>query len=291
MNWISKCLATIIASNIPINVIVIDNGSSDGTQSFISSFDKEIYLVENKENLGFGKANNIGIELAIKNKADYIFLLNQDAYLNPDTIQNLINTHINYPNYGVLSPIQMNGDGTSQDKNFEYLLNDRNNCFGLLQSDIINGNKEVYRVKFVMAALWLVSSTCIKKIGMFDPIFSHYGEDNDFLNRAHFHGFYIGIVVNAIGYHDRHQRNESAVKRIEINYAALLARATNVNQPFLVSFSEVVYYYLKFSFKYLFEVKIKLLIQNQNEFTKLILKIPLILKSRKNNIKPHINLS
>ena len=73
--------------NIPnCEHIVVDNNSSDSTLSILQKYSKQIILIENKENLGFTKANNQGIDIA---KGKYIFMLNPDAYFIDDTLKDL----------------------------------------------------------------------------------------------------------------------------------------------------------------------------------------------------------
>lgn len=85
--WIDKCLSSVYKSTIPLTTIVIDNKSSDNTVQYIKTNFPMVILFEYQNNLGFGKANNIGIEYALKNNADYIYLLNQDAWVDPNTFR------------------------------------------------------------------------------------------------------------------------------------------------------------------------------------------------------------
>ena len=87
--WIKDTIHSIYKSNYSCRIVVIDNGSSDNTLEILSGFN-EIKLIDNDLNLGFGQANNIGIEYSQKNNADYVFLLNQDAKLEENTISDLI---------------------------------------------------------------------------------------------------------------------------------------------------------------------------------------------------------
>ena len=81
-NWIDKCLRSLQNSTIASTAIVVDNGSTDGTCEYVpNTFPDAVWLPQNK-NLGFGQANNIGIRYALKNNADYILLLNQDATIS-----------------------------------------------------------------------------------------------------------------------------------------------------------------------------------------------------------------
>jgi len=106
MKWIDKCLKDVLQSDIKVNIILVDNCSTDETVHFVRNNYPNIDLVQTDENLGFGRANNIGIKKAIQNDADYVFLLNQDGYVEKDTISKLVLFQIDHPEYGVLSPLQ-----------------------------------------------------------------------------------------------------------------------------------------------------------------------------------------
>lgn len=202
-HWVEKCFASLANSNIPLTVLAIDNASSDGTPEQIKKQFPHVELIETGANLGFGKANNIGLIKAMENNADYVFLLNQDAWIEPDTIEKLIEVSQDRPEFGILSPLHMNGSGTALDTNFAYWISPAGGCQNLL-SDVITKNLDtVYDAKYVNAAAWLLSKQCLAKVGGFDPIFPHYGEDDDYLNRTLYHGLKIGVVPQVRIYHDR----------------------------------------------------------------------------------------
>ena len=204
MKWLAQCLE----STKPYPVIVVDNNSSDGTIDYIKSNYPDIILLPQEENLGFGRANNIGISYALNEDTDYVFLLNQDAYLEKDCILKLLESQKNNTEFGILSPIHLNGDGTKLDENFSsYLTYSRNSDF---YSDYVlnKKKKEIYEVPFVNAAGWLLSKKLLQEVGGFDPIFFHYGEDDNYCHRVLFHDLKIGIVPNLFLRHDRENRSE-----------------------------------------------------------------------------------
>src|SRR5690554_3758500 len=86
MSWLKKCLD----SCGDYQVLVVDNASSDETVPFLKTHYPQITLHSQKINLGFGQANNLGISYALKQGADYVFLLNQDAYLQEGCLEILI---------------------------------------------------------------------------------------------------------------------------------------------------------------------------------------------------------
>ena len=69
--WIDKCFGSLVSSTIPLDIIAVDNGSSDGTLEIIHQKFPEVNTIEAHQNLGFGSANNVGIKKAYDAGADY----------------------------------------------------------------------------------------------------------------------------------------------------------------------------------------------------------------------------
>jgi len=204
-----KCLSTLIGSSYPTNILVIDNGSTDSTVSIIKSKFPIVQVIETGRNLGFGQANNIGFEIAIKNNADYVFLLNQDTWIEAGTLLLLIESHVKEPSFGIISPKHFAGNGLSLDRYFaNYLLefSSREELSSIVLNENLPDKVELINTQFVNAAAWLISSECLLKTGRFDPIFFHYGEDRDYAQRAIYWGFKIGIHPKAKIFHDREER-------------------------------------------------------------------------------------
>lgn len=72
MKWIENCLRSLERSDYPVDVIVIDNGSNDGTIELIDSSFKNVNFVKSPKNLGFGAANNLGFEMAASNHSEFV---------------------------------------------------------------------------------------------------------------------------------------------------------------------------------------------------------------------------
>ena len=89
-SWIERCLGSLSESDYPVDTIVIDNGSKDHTIERIQTSYPHIRLIDNQSNLGFGKANNIGMQIALSEKYEAVFLMNQDTWIEPQTIQILV---------------------------------------------------------------------------------------------------------------------------------------------------------------------------------------------------------
>ena len=207
MQWIERCLNSILNSSIFVTVIVVDNYSKDGTCEYIKTNFPEVILLKQNENLGFGKANNIGISLAMKNEADYVFLLNQDAWVEYNTIGELVQAHQKEQHFGIVSPMHLNGNGSAFDVNFlNYISGNR--CENLVSDMFLNKSKKtIYPIHFINAAGWLISKNCIETVGGFNPSFFHYGEDENYIQRIKYHNFSVGVVINSKIFHDREFRS------------------------------------------------------------------------------------
>ncbi|AUP80293.1 glycosyltransferase family 2 protein [Flavivirga eckloniae] len=215
--WLVKNLESLKQSLFPIKTIVIDNSSSDNTVEIVKSF-SDVQLILSKENLGFGKANNLGIKEALNQGADYVFLLNQDTWIYPETIGNLIKVAELDEKYGIISPIHFSGDENVLDENFKVYWSKKTAAI----------TKNLDEVPFVNAAAWLISKQVIEKVGYFELMFSHYGEDRNYADRVRYHNYKTVIVKDAKICHDREIRRHFNKDIIQSKYQ-LLGDVLNVN--------------------------------------------------------------
>jgi len=214
-HWLHKCIGSILNSTVPTDVMVIDNNSNDNTIHIIEEQYPSVQLVRNKVNLGFGQANNIALCKAAEMGYDYVFLVNQDAWIKEDCIEQLLKIYAS--DIGIVSPIHKDGTGKNIDKGFkEYIQHFR-----------VEDNLKV--VKFVNAAFWLIPVGVIKRVGYFSPIFYHYGEDKDFANRINFHGLKIVFVDDAIAFHDRQNRPFNRQAYLKSEFVYFLTEYCNIN--------------------------------------------------------------
>lgn len=206
--WIDRCLYSIDQAGLIEHTVIVDNASTDNSVLFIEQRFPKVQLIKLYTNLGFGQANNIGIKKAYEQGADYVFLMNQDVYITPETINQLVKIAKKNPDFGILSPIHLNGNGSELDFGFSnYIVPLK--CEKLYSDIFLQNLAPLYELPFVNAAAWLLTRKCIEKVGGFSPSFYHYGEDDNYCQRVLFHSLKIGIVPEAVIFHDREKRTEN----------------------------------------------------------------------------------
>lgn len=239
MKWIDKCIHSVLSSSIKSDIFVVDNASSDNTPDYIEKNFSQIHLVQSKKNLGFGAANNIGLQYAIDNRYDYVYLLNQDAWVKEDTFEKLISAHRNHPEYGILSPIQLEANEQHFDFNFGSIISQWSKKTKVCEDLFFRRENEIIPFSRVMAAHWLISRKCLLDVGGFSPVFFHYGEDLNYADRAWEKGFMVGIATNCSGIHDRENRPTSTKKQALLDFCTMISNFSG----FRMSKKEVLWNY------------------------------------------------
>jgi len=237
MQWIERCLNSIPSF---ADVFIIDNGSTDCTQDYIKNNFPNIMFFQSLTNLGFGTANNVGLQYAINNNYDYVYLLNQDAWIEEKTIEHLIQVHQENPSFGILSPMQCQKDTSQLDNDFK-----------LIFEKSWQNQENVIPVNSVMAAHWLISRECLLKVGGFSPSFKHYGEDDNYCDRVKFHKMSIGIDVHSKAIHDRADRITPPEKQLYLDYVRTIVYLSDFKHSSIFA----LYGFICDSIKYLFKQK------------------------------------
>ena len=231
MQWLERCLGSVIGT---ADVYVWDNDSTDGSADYVESHFPKVKLMRSADNLGFSVPNNMGFKWAVEKGYDYVYLLNQDAWLKEGALEKLVEAAESHPEYAVLSPLQYQDGYKELDRQFA-------------------------KDKPPPAAHWLVRVEALRKIGLFnEKLFPFYGQDDDWCNRARYHRYSIGIVNEALAVHDRAQRKEPKEKIIDRNYrVGSLMRLCDIRKPLAERFLFVVLFTLVKTVKYFSFLPIK----------------------------------
>lgn len=202
---LSKCLKTLIKledKSYSIKTVVIDNGSSKEQLKMLKALLKEyrgIELVENKKNLGFARGNNVGIRYALKNKADYVLLLNNDTEIEMNFLKKLIK--LDYP---ISSPVVKFREFKEHPKliydlggyvNWRTGRTTHLNCYA---NEYKKLNKGVNECDYVAGCCMLVKREVFESIGLLDEKYFIYFEDVDFCVTAIKNGYKVAVDQNAV---------------------------------------------------------------------------------------------
>ena len=123
------------------------------------------------------------------------------------------------PSYGILSPLQMTASMTAPDPRFAA------KCLDRPVGTYLKGR--IYDVPFVMAAHWLISRRCVETVGGFSPAFRHYGEDDNYIHRAVYHGFKVGFCGGVHAVHDRDMRPCTRTSVMRLKCVASVVKVSN----------------------------------------------------------------
>lgn len=192
LNWRGKqdtleCLESVYKMDCPnFDVIIVDNGSTDDSVTTIKTAFPQATLIENKKNLGFTGGNNIAMRYAMKNGGDYMWLLNNDTVVEPDTLSKLVDAAEKDADIGLVSPvIYYYDDPNKVQVRCSYIDWKRQKIFYPLDLETFDiwQENEPDRVCLWGTAL-LIRRDLIEKIGYLDERFFAYWEDVDFSVRS-----------------------------------------------------------------------------------------------------------
>lgn len=197
--WLDQCFGALRAHGLLANTIVVDNGSTDATVARLQERYPEVQLVQSGRNLGFGAGNNLGIRRALTSGAEFVFLLNHDAWPVNDAID-LALAHLRaHPTCGLVSPVHVQADEHTLDPLFARYLTQSGR-------QLTSAGELPFEVAFVNAAAWLIPRRTLEQVGLFSPLFFHYGEDRDYIARLQHHGLRVDVLPQWRIVHDRGNR-------------------------------------------------------------------------------------
>ncbi len=218
INWNTKelllnCIRSIkdTTHKISYEIIVVDNGSHDGSQLAIKEQFPEVRLIENNQNLGFARANNIGISTS---RGRYVCLVNSDVLVMDMCMDSMFEYLESNPSIAVLGPRLLNSDLTLQPSCKQLPTIWNNLCMALGLSSLFkrirffNGehlsyfdHRKIMQMQALSGAFLMVRKLAIEKVGLLDEDFFIYGEEIDWCVRFRNRGYKIVFYPNAQAIH------------------------------------------------------------------------------------------
>lgn len=203
------CLNSIYGQteNIRMEVLVVDNNSNDGSQEVIRNSFPQVQLIENSENIGFGRANNVGLAHA---KGKYIFFLNTDTVLLNNAVKILfdfVENHLSLA-IGAVGGVLLDGNGTPTHSSGHFMklgepiehqllgFFTKKHVFSNFQKEmgLYSNTKPYVEVDYVTGADLFISRAILDEMGGFDPNFFMYFEESDLQFRMHTKGYRNYII-------------------------------------------------------------------------------------------------
>lgn len=212
-NYLMQCLASLSPEvcRYPMEIIVVDNASSDGSPECVESEYPDVKLIRNKENLGFAKANNIGVAAST---GKYLCFVNSDVKVLPDCISRLVEYCDEHPDTGMVGPRIIGADGHLQ-RSCRGFPSVWNMFCRALAFDTIFKNLKLFtgysllhwsqnslcQVDILTGCFWLVRRQALEQVGGLDESFFIYGEDMDWCKRFWRKGWPVVFVPSAEAIH------------------------------------------------------------------------------------------
>jgi len=225
ITFLRNCLKSILQqfSGIDIEVIVVDNASNDNSQDMVKQEFPAVVLIENKQNLGFAAANNLGIE---QSSGRYVAIVNSDVIVLGDCLKQLINFMDITPTVAVAGPRILNPDKTLQPscRKFPSLWNNFVQAAGLSRlfpkSSLFGDWTMKYwshdfqcSVDALSGCFLMIRRQVLDKVGLLDERFFIYGEDLDWCRRFRNAGWSICFYPSARAIHHGGASSASAPVR------------------------------------------------------------------------------
>lgn len=200
---IVKCLRSLSQLSIKnFKPIIVDNNSTDGSVEMVKKQFRKIKIIQNKNNLGYAKGNNLGIKYALKNNADYIFLLNPDTTLENNAINELLYAMEANARIGIAGPKIYTKNGRIWSCGGE--IDKKRYTGGLIGfggKDHGQYDQEA-EVGFISGTAMFIRRVVFEKVGLLPHDYFLYYEDVDFCLKAKQAGFKIYLIPHSIAYHD-----------------------------------------------------------------------------------------
>lgn len=234
-HYLEQCLHSVekAALNIQHEIIVADNNSNDGSVPYLSKIFPNVIFIENKNNLGFAKANNQAISVA---KGEYVMLLNPDTILGESTLQDCITFMDDTPDAGAAGVKMLKSNGkfalesrrgiptpfTSMCKMLGLCrLFPYSKTFGKYYMQYLDP-EHISQIEIISGACMFIRKTALNKSGTLDEDFFMYGEDIDLSYRLLKTGMNNYYIPTPILHYKGESTEKTSYRYVYVFYQAML---------------------------------------------------------------------
>ena len=226
VNWnvrelLRRCLSSVyrtMGDSLKVEVIVVDNASSDGSVAMVGDDFPQVHLIANEKNLGFTRGNN---QAVAQSRGRYVLLLNPDTEVVGDALSTMVQYMDAHPQVGALGPQLLNPDGSVQPSRRRFPTM----ATAFLESTVLQqwfpdnrvlrryyirdrGDDEVQEVDWVVGACLLARHQAIEQVGLLDKDFFMYSEEMDWCRRFKERGWRVVYLPTAQVIHHEARSSE-----------------------------------------------------------------------------------
>jgi hypothetical protein len=213
-DYLVRCLRSLVrdgSRHHPLEIIVVDNASSDGSVAAVESEFPQVRLIRNAENLGFARANNIGVA---HSTGQYLCFVNSDVEVHAGCIDHLVRYCERHRRVGMAGPLILGSDGLLQ-RSCRGFPGVWNMLCRALALDVIFPRVKAFSgyslrhwpqlsqrpVDILTGCFWMVRRSAMERVGLLDEDFFIYGEDMDWCRRFRDSGCEVMFVPDAVATH------------------------------------------------------------------------------------------
>lgn len=196
------------------SIVVVDNGSADGSGKALKQLHPEIVLIESSTNLGFAGGNNLGFDYALAQAYDYTIMLNNDTLVEPDFLSHLVQYMEAHPQVGAIQPrIHFNHNRALLWNGGSYYAK----CWGYFYSKDENKipspeSLAIKEVDWITGCAFLTKTKTLQQTGLLAEQLFMYSEDVDLSFRIKALGLSLVYHGDSVIYHIAGQSNKSKTK-------------------------------------------------------------------------------
>ncbi len=212
VNWngrddVLECLKSLMNMNYPMEkfrILVVDNGSTDGSQAAIAKAYPDVVLEKNSKNMGYVHAVNQGFHHGLESGVEYVWICNNDVIVHDDALTHLIEIGQSDTRIGVVAPVIYSYKYPQVIDNIGYKIN-----FWIGTLKKLKYKEDIFRdpqietsdVDSNLGCSNIIKTSLVKKIGTFKPVYKIYFEETDFNIRAKRSGSRVVIAKKAKVWH------------------------------------------------------------------------------------------
>jgi GT2 family glycosyltransferase len=212
-SYLHDCLASVYTTSGALlhEIIVVDNASTDGSPEMVAKMFPSVILIQSKENLGFARANNLGIRRAT---SQFLALINSDVLVHPGCFQQLTGYFENHHDAGLVGPKILGRDGCLQHSCRRLPTVWNSICRALALDRVLSrwpffsgfemwhwNHDTLAEVDVLSGCFWVARRQAVSEVGELDGSFFFYAEDIDWCKRFGDAGWKVVFVPSAVATH------------------------------------------------------------------------------------------